>query len=397
MPSQQSQVSMMSTAAGVCRRARVMRAAIPLLAALTSTRGLPAQGEKSPPRLVGVVRDSLGTPVVGAQLIGPTITVRAVTGPDGRYVMTNVVGLVQIDVRRLGFRPRSIEARVAASGTTTLDIVLIALPTSLPTVVIRDHHEASDSRLAGFNERRAQRVGHFITRDQIERERVYGLIDLLRNEPSVRVTTLRGGRGRSIVLRGMNCPPLVVVDGFPASAGPFDLDMIDLSSVEGIEIYSSAASVPSELMGPRGLEQCGVIAIWSRPFTPRTVPQRAEDKEAVVPIQPLIEQHEVFTADQVDQVAKYRQGSATPDYPDSLWSERRTGRVVAEFVVDTTGRVVLPTVSIVSATAVTFGESVRKALASARFESATLRNRRVPQVVRMTFQFESPPLAPQTD
>jgi len=59
------------------------------------------------------------------------------------------------------------------------------------------------------------------------------------------------------------------LDGFPATSGPMDLDMIDLSGVEGIEVYAGMTSIPAEFMGVVGGEQCGVIAVWSRPTRPR--------------------------------------------------------------------------------------------------------------------------------
>ena len=45
--------------------------------------------------------------------------------------------------------------------------------------------------------------------------------------------------------------------------------MLDLASVEGIEVYSGVATVPPEFMGARGTHACGVVAVWSRPFRRR--------------------------------------------------------------------------------------------------------------------------------
>lgn len=339
-------------------------------------------------RIGGVVRDSAGARIVGAQVSVSGTALFAETGLDGRFGFARVpVGTVHLDVRRLGFRARSLDAHVGANDSTWLDVVLSPISASLPAVIVRERHEPYDARLAGFNARRARRVGHFITREEIVRRGGNGMIDLLRAEPSVRVTRLRGV-GRSIVMRGMNCAPLVVIDGFPASAGPVDLDMIDPSTVEGIEIYSSSSSVPSELIGPRGLEQCGVIAIWSHPSMPRAVARVPDVDAGSEPIQPLLDGHVVFTETQVQRPAAYVDGSLAPDYPDSLWTAGRSGSVVAEFVVDSTGLVRLRTLRMVSLTAPEFGAAIERALPQARFEPARLGGARVPQVVRMRFEFD---------
>jgi hypothetical protein len=40
------------------------------------------------------------------------------------------------------------------------------------------------------------------------------------------------------------------------------LDMIDTLSLEGVEVYQGAASIPGEFGGSTG--QCGVILFWTR-------------------------------------------------------------------------------------------------------------------------------------
>ncbi|MGH7720447.1 MAG: TonB family protein [Gemmatimonadaceae bacterium] len=66
-----------------------------------------------------------------------------------------------------------------------------------------------------------------------------------------------------------------------------------------------------------------------------------------------------------------------------------TGGVVAEFVVDTAGRVELETFNVVSSTHPRFTEAVRRALPAARFTPALLAGRRVRQLVQLPFRFEA--------
>lgn len=146
-------------------------------------------------------------------------------------------------------------------------------PVSLPpTTTTAPKHEPSDSRLSGYRERLERHAGYFITREQIEKRTTRRLMDALRGVPGARVISLsRSGAGsHSVSFNGASCPPLVFVDGFPATSGAYDLESINLDGLEGVEVYTSAVSTPAELFGPGGPNRCGVIAIWSR-SVPRAI------------------------------------------------------------------------------------------------------------------------------
>ena len=66
------------------------------------------------------------------------------------------------------------------------------------------------------------------------------------------------------------------------------------------------------------------------------------------------------------------------------------GVVVAEFVVDTTGRVEPETFSVVSSPHLLFSHAVYEAIAPARFTPARRGGRSVRQVVQMRFRFTPP-------
>jgi protein TonB len=94
----------------------------------------------------------------------------------------------------------------------------------------------------------------------------------------------------------------------------------------------------------------------------------------------------VFSAIAVDsEVVRYP--SAAPIYPPKLLQSGIEGSVEAEFVVDTTGRVDLSTVSVVNSTDEEFTESVRTALAGAAFRPAWRNLRKVRQLVHQRFSF----------
>ena len=80
--------------------------------------------------------------------------------------------------------------------------------------------------------------------------------------------------------------------------------------------------------------------------------------------------------------------NAVPSYPEMLRTAGVTGRVVAEFIVDSTGRVRPGSLVIVEATHELFATSVRRTVPSFRFTPARVQRRPVAQRVRVPFEFE---------
>lgn len=359
------------------------RVAALALGTLVFPAALFAQGSQG--IISGTVLDSLGSALSGAQISIQGTGARAVTDAAGAYRFVRVqAGDAELFIRRLGYRPESRRVRVTSGEDTHLSVTLAALPIRLPTVEVRRRAEVYDSRLAGFNARKERHVGHFVTREELDRMSSARFVDALRDVPGVQLRSLRGG-GTTIVLRGSRCPPLVFIDGFPADAGVMDLDMLDLAGVEGIEIYSGVATVPPEFMSARGTHGCGVVAVWSRPAR-----LRRQRREAVDPLdlEKLLASRVIYTSDQVDDAASVRPGSATPTYPDSLWRARVSGRVVAEFIVDPAGLIEPGSLRIVSSTHPYFSGAVKAALEGAAFRAAILGGKPVRQIVQLPFLFD---------
>lgn len=336
--------------------------------------------------LRGVVHDSLGGVVRSAHVAIEGSRTQTLTDSTGAFRFPRLPpGDALVQVRRLGYRPMSAVVRIETGREARLDLKLSPVAERLPTVEVRRKAEVYDSRLAGFNERKGKHIGHFVTREKLDRMNSPRFIDALREMPGVEMRTLRGGV-ITVSLRGARCAPIVFIDGFPATAGVMDLDMIDLSSVEGIEVYSGMASIPPEFMSVRGGESCGVIAVWSRAYRPRP---RRQDPVSRAEVERLITEQKVYTADQVDQPAVLAVGAtASPAYPDSLWEAGVSGRVVAEFVVDDKGVIEPGTLTIASATHPYFASAVRSALDGAVFRAAKLAGKSVRQLVQLPFRFQ---------
>jgi TonB family protein len=344
-----------------------------------------ANAQRHTASVAGTVRDSSGARVAGVEVSVGGVQVR--TDETGAYRLADLApGTTTIRARRLGFLPFSQLLLLGAGEDHRLDIRLGVAVEELAGVHVTAPREAFDSRLAGFNTRSKQQVGHFVTRERIDRANSTTLSDMLREIPGVRIGPVTN-QGRAIRMRGAACPPLVFVDGFPAAAGEFDVDMIDLSSVEGIEVYSGMATVPPEFLGPRDLDRCGVIAVWSRPSRAKARPGA---RTAAAPT--MADTAAVYMRDQVDVAARPDSGNVGPTYPDSLYHAQVRGQVVVEFIVDTLGSVELESIEVLVSSDPLFTAAVRDALARARFVPAQRGGKRARQVVQYPFVF-SPPRA----
>jgi TonB family protein len=97
--------------------------------------------------------------------------------------------------------------------------------------------------------------------------------------------------------------------------------------------------------------------------------------------------NQTFFEFQVEQAVTPRPGNAAPRYPDLLRSANVEGEVLAQFVVDTAGRVDMNTFKILKSSHDLFTAAVRGALPSMQFFAAQVGGRKVKQLVQMPFQF----------
>ncbi len=371
----------------LCGVAVIGRAGGALALGPTSLR---AQEPAARGTVAGMVRDSSGAGIAAAEITIVGTGLRAHTNAQGQFRLTNVpAGTLSIGVRRLGFIPTVGSIEIGPNEAATMSIIVTPLAQALEAVIVRgDRRFEEHGRLAGFYQRRSRSSGgHYITREQIDQRNPAQVTDLFRSVPGARIYS---STFTSVVrFRGMRCAPLVWLDGFPATAGEFDLDALDPYIIEGIEVYLGVATVPPEFRWVRGGGSCGAIVIWTGFEERRRKARRAANPPAE--LTKLVEDRQLFTADQVDEAAR-TDSSATvrPAYPDSLFRGRVPGQVLVEFVVDTSGIVVFESISAISTSHALFTEAVRRALQNARFRPAVLAGRRVRQLVQLPVKFELP-------
>lgn len=370
----------------VGRRGRcIVFAAIVACAAL-----LPASAAAQGGALTGIVTDSAGTiGIAGAEVRIEGTAFRAISDERGafRFASGTAVGST-LRVRRLGFVPRTM-ALSAERTESPVEIRLTPSVQHLRPVLVSAERTKYGGRLAGYYERLERRaIGQFITRADLEREKPSQLTDMIQRAPGVNLTRGRPGMLR-IRMRGRDCSPLIWLDGAAMSLGDVDLDAFSPVSIEGIELYLSASSVPQRFQSARGKNECGTIVLWSR--GPDTEPRMRGRDVNPVELESLVATLSVFTADQVDTPARMDSASLPKvAYPPSMRASGVSGVVLAEFVVDLGGRLEVENFGVVSSTHPLFTEAVHAAVVGASFTPAMRKGRPVRQIVRLPFDFVAP-------
>ncbi len=334
----------------------------------------------------GVVSDSSGVPLAGAEISAIGIDLRARTGKRGEFQLSGVpLGPLELEARRLGFRPETLTVAVATRDGTLAAFRLRQIADVLPTVRVSAKKKYT-GRLAGYHERLASNTGgYFVTREKIDQIRPRQVTDLLRTVPGVEVI-----RGARIRLRGRGCAPLIWLDGTQMPAGEVDINSFPPASIEGIEVYASATGAPFRYQGTRDQGRCGTILLWSRgadtELRQTEIPGIAEQLERLAAVEA------VKTADEVDSIARPKTPDAvTVTYPAELLASGTNGLVIAEFIVDSLGRAEPASFGVLSSSHPLFAVAVHDAVERALFEPARLSGRAVRQLVQMRFRFEPPP------
>ncbi|HEX4931963.1 MAG TPA: energy transducer TonB [Gemmatimonadaceae bacterium] len=90
---------------------------------------------------------------------------------------------------------------------------------------------------------------------------------------------------------------------------------------------------------------------------------------------------------QVEKPVQALPGGSAPRYPDILRQAGVEGEVLAQFVVDTTGRAEMNSYKVLKTTHELFGNAVKQALPGMRFIPAEVGGRKVRQLVQQPFSF----------
>lgn len=254
--------------------AQVVRKGLPGARQDSTRRPAPATGT-----IDGFVGDSLLTPIQAAEVKILSTNVKVVTGPNGRFRISQVpAGSYVLIVRRAGYHPTSTIAQVTAADTLRPSYTLERSATTLEAATITA--ERSSPRLAEFEARRKLGFGEFMTEKEINQRNSVVATDLLRRFVSINVspsnTNSSGGAPEYFALSrreggsvlgatgGGNgyCAMQVYVDDVRMPV-PFNLDMLPSPRLlSGIEVYAGSATLPAKYNTMDS--GCGVVLVWTK-------------------------------------------------------------------------------------------------------------------------------------
>ena len=100
-----------------------------------------------------------------------------------------------------------------------------------------------------------------------------------------------------------------------------------------------------------------------------------------------IDENQTYFEFQVEKQVSPYPGNPAPRYPDMLRSANVEGEVLAQFVVDTTGRAEMSTFKVLKSTHDLFTNAVKASLPNMKFYPAEVGGKKVKQLVQMPFQF----------
>ena len=224
------------------------RMSAPVLAAPKTLRGTST--------LTGTVRDSRGVPQANTLVTVPSADTSGRTDAEGRYQIERLpAGTQSIRVRKLGFGPTEMQVDLRPGQTSQIDVELPAA-TVLARVDVKAARSGGVARQE-FDERKKIGGGHFLTERELESRP--DMTSVLSALPAVKVRRNNMTTSVTVDRGATSCVPAVFLDGRPSSVD--EMTFVQPADLFGVEVYTHAADIPARFIG---INQCGVIAIWTK-------------------------------------------------------------------------------------------------------------------------------------
>jgi hypothetical protein len=240
---------------------------------------LPAQAS-----LAGTVReDSTARPLADAEVTIEALGRATRTDDAGRFLFTDLPsGLRLLRTRHVGHKPLAVMVQLVAGATRETDISLERVVVRLDSVLVI----ARGRRLQDFEDNRRMGLGHFFTRDELEKQHIQSVANALDQLPALRVNRGRGNfawiaSSRSSASGTITsgdagdrrlgakpaCYAQVYLDNALVYHGRpdeplFNVNSISVDMIEGIEYYAGAMQTPVKYSSRSA--GCGVLVIWTR-------------------------------------------------------------------------------------------------------------------------------------
>lgn len=220
--------------------------------------------------LRGVVRDGQGKPLAEA-LVGVMGTPRSArTDAEGAFRIAGIpAGTRAVEARSIGLVPLTVSMDFATNAARETVLLLDRQAQYLrPVTVLGRRYDISDA--TGFESRRRQAGGQFVSAADIAKHPSFDLLDVLARISGVRIEYRTAGRP-SPLMRGDGmrfCQPNYYLNGvyYHIDADwPFE----DLSAfvppdrIRGVEVYSGSGIIPPRF-DRSAPTRCGSIVIWMK-------------------------------------------------------------------------------------------------------------------------------------
>ena len=240
-------------------RARVTIFCLIVLSAVVHGQAPPAH----PPRLTGTILDTTMRPVPDANFtllgVGETRTDSA-----GFFRFTQLpAGSLIFRITKIGYRPVMKMLQLHDGDSLNIDVTLLPTTHELePIQVIADRYTPENDR-TGFERRRLNGFGKYLSTERILKSHTHDVSMLLRTLGGVvidRNNVIHLDHGVTTLV-GTPCRGAqVFINGVRMGEG-FDVSLIPVETVRGVEMYNSSASLPMEFRTDRSA--CGTVLIWT--------------------------------------------------------------------------------------------------------------------------------------
>jgi len=189
-----------------------------------------------------------------------------ISGPGGAFAFPAVTpGFLSLSVALLGYTELHDSLRVEAASDLELTLPLSVTAVALEPIVVAVRRRPVGP-LEGFERRRENQRGTFLSRAEIEAANPNEFTDLLRPLPGIRLIPT-STFGHTVRFRG-GCIPDLWLDGAQVGATADVDSFLRTEDLEAVEVYRGP-----DLPGEFGSNLCGAIVAWTRRGT--TAQERA--------------------------------------------------------------------------------------------------------------------------
>ena len=205
--------------------------------ALSLATGVSLRAQGTGATITGVVRDTAGAPVAGADVSIRGSSTRTRTDSAGHFLLSGLGSdKYTVVARKLGYAPTSFDVSLGKNGHVDIKLDFERRMPMLDTVVVQGKRSCSEWSLDGFTCRRHSANGVFLDYTDIDAKDPIYTADIFQDVPGFRIETRATREGPlrvPVMANGFGCITSLV-DGRPANPArripesPYDLLAVEI-------------------------------------------------------------------------------------------------------------------------------------------------------------------------